>query len=134
MTINFQAALGVHDQALALRSQRAEVLANNIVNADTPGYQARDMDFDKLLSFAASNMQSPRVTNERHFSTAINASASGPDNGLLYRNPHQPSIDGNTVDLQIEQAEYAKNALRFQASFTFLNSKVRGVMTALRGE
>ncbi len=134
MSINFEAALGVHGNALALRSQRAEVLANNIVNADTPGYKARDLDFGKLLKLTSSDMASPRKTNARHFSVGSNISASNSDNGLLYRKPLQPSIDGNTVDLQIEQAEYAKNALRFQASFTFLDNKVRGLKAAIRGE
>ena len=132
MAINFEAALGIHDKALALRSQRAEVLANNIANADTPGYQARDMDFREVLAQAAggSDMNMKR-TNARHFSTA-GAMDMGSD--LKYRTPMQPSIDGNTVDMQIEQAEYAENAIAFQSSFTFLNSKLRGLMSAIRGE
>lgn len=132
MALNFEAALGIHDQALAIRSQRAEVLANNIANADTPGYQSRDMDFGALLKQAKSEQGvGLNRTNSRHFSTA-NAMETGA--ALQYRTPMQPSIDGNTVDLQMEQAEYAENALAFQTSFTFLNRKFTGLMKAIKGE
>jgi len=132
MAINFEAALGIHDKALVLRSQRAEVLANNIANADTPGYQSRDMDFGDLLA-QAKGQQAVAIkrTNARHISTA---GEMGLGSDLKYRTPMQPSIDGNTVDLQIEQAEYADNAIAFQSSFTFLNSKFTGLMKAIRGE
>ena len=132
MAISFDAALGGHDRALSLRSQRAEVLANNIANADTPGYQSRDMDFEALLSQAsAEQSMGMKHTNSRHFATG-GAMETGAD--LLYRTPMQPSIDGNTVDLQLEQAAYAENALGFQTSFTFLNSKFKGLMNAIKGE
>ena len=132
MALNFEAALGIHDKALAIRGQRAEVLANNIANADTPGYQSRDMDFKALLMQAKSDQGvNLKRTNSRHFSTA-NAMETGA--GLQYRTPMQPSVDGNTVDLQMEQAEYAENALAFQTSFTFLNRKFTGLMKAIKGE
>lgn len=132
MALNFEAALGIHDRALAIRSQRAEVLANNIVNADTPGYQSRDMDFRALLKQAKGEQGvALKRTNSRHFSTE-NAMQTGAN--LQYRTPMQPSVDGNTVDLQIEQAEYAENALAFQTSFTFLNRKFTGLMKAIKGE
>lgn len=131
MAIGFQQALGIHDQALALHSRRAEVLANNIANADTPGYQARDLDFRRILTSATKGGMSLNTTNDRHLPAGGRLS---PGDGLRYRIPLQPSIDGNTVDLQIEQAEYAKNALRFQTSFTFLNSKLRGLSKAIKGE
>lgn len=132
MAISFEAALGIHDKALAVRSQRAEVLANNIANADTPGYQARDLDFGDFLAQAKGEQGvAIKRTHARHISTAGDMAASV---NLKYRIPMQPSIDGNTVDLQIEQAEYADNAIAFQSSFTFLNSKLRGLMSAIRGE
>lgn len=132
MAINFEAALGIHDKALAFRSHRAEVLANNIANADTPGYQARDMNFREILAQAAGgDDMGMKRTNGRHFSTST---AAGMGAELKYRVPMQPSIDGNTVDLQIEQAEYTDNAVAFQSSFTFLNSKFRGLMNAIKGE
>lgn len=132
MAINFEAALGIHDKALAVRSQRAEVLANNIANADTPGYQARDVDFRELLAQAKGQQGvEMKRTNARHFSTA---GAMEQGASLQYRTPMQPSIDGNTVDLQIEQAEYTENAIAFQSSFTFLNRKFTGLMKAIKGE
>lgn len=132
MAISFEAALGIHGKALALRGQRAEVLANNIANADTPGYQARDMDFRDLLMQAKGGQDiAIKRTNQRHLSST---NAMGMAADMKYRTPMQPSVDGNTVDLQIEQAEYAENAVAFQASFTFLNGKLRGLMSAIRGE
>jgi len=132
MAINFEAALGIHDKALALRGQRAEVLANNIANADTPGYQARDMDFrDVLMQAKGGQEMTIKRTHQRHISTG-NAMSMAAD--MKYRTPMQPSTDGNTVDLNIEQAEYAENAVAFQTSFTLLNGKLRGLMSAIRGE
>lgn len=131
MAISFDKALGIHETALGVRSQRAEILANNLANADTPGFKARDIDFQAML---AGQMQAKsgvpmRTTNERHIATATPATGE-----LLYRNPIQPSIDGNTVDTQMEMAEFSKNALAFQATFQFLNSKFKGLTSAIRGE
>ncbi len=134
MSLSFDRALGIHEKALSFRAERAAVLANNIANADTPNYQARDLDFASVLQAQQSGAeQSVRATrtHERHFEVEgfIDQAA-----GLRYRTPSQPSIDGNTVETQAEQARYAENALDFQASFTFLNSKFKGLMTALRGD
>ena len=130
MAITFSDAFGIHESGLALRGRRAEVLANNIANADTPGYQARDLDFRQLLADEGSKYTQLRATHSAH----LESGALAGEAGLMYRTPLQPSIDGNTVDMQIEQAEYMKNALQFQASLTFLNGKVRGLMSAIRGE
>ncbi len=133
MALSFAAAMGIHDKALALHSQRAELLANNMVNADTPGYKARDIDFRRVLQqrLDAGSEVALRATHAGHLTAQGGAGGSAE---LLYRTPTQPAIDGNTVDLQIEQAEFAKNALRFQTSFTFLNSKINGLSRAIRGE
>lgn len=135
MSINFGKALGIHEQALGFRAQRAEVLANNIANADTPNYKARDLDFASVLAEQSNRMQRGGVSLNRTDSRHI------PANGVIsgeaempYRIPMQPSLDQNTVDLQIEQSNYAENAVHFQASFTFLNSKFKGLTAALRGE
>ncbi|MFR0688429.1 flagellar basal body rod protein FlgB [Enterobacterales bacterium AE_CKDN230030158-1A_HGKHYDSX7] len=135
MSISFDKALGIHQQALSFRSQRAEVLANNLANADTPNYKARDLDFASVLAAQSDKLKngtfSTALTNARH----IEADGVGMgDESLKYRIPNQPSIDQNTVDAQIEQANYAENSVQFQASFTFLNSKFKGLMNALRGE
>ncbi len=133
MSISFESALGIHESALRVRGQRASVLASNLANIDTPNYKARDLDFKQMLNQKTS--ESPyfgaQTTNERHIAdTAI----FGEDADVLYRTPQQPSIDGNTVEDQIEHAEYMKNALAFQASFQFLNSKFQGLRTAIRGD
>ena len=132
MSISFESALGIHESALRVRGQRAGVLANNLANIDTPNYKARDLDFKAILNQTTSesnfNMQ---ATNDRHITLG---NAFGEDSDLLYRTPQQPSIDGNTVEDQIEHAEYMKNTLAFQASFQFLNGKFQGLRTAIRGD
>ena len=132
MAINFASALGVHEQALLIREQRAELLANNLANADTPGFKARDLDFRALVRQAMDQTHSAQPTQTR----AMHLSGVGGGSGseLLYRTPMQPSLDGNTVDSDIETAQFARNALDFQASLTFLQSKLRGLNTAIRGE
>ncbi|MDB6050000.1 MAG: Flagellar basal-body rod protein FlgB [Pseudomonas sp.] len=135
MSISFDKALGIHEQALAFRAQRAEVLANNIANADTPNYKARDMDFSAVLAAQADKSKNGtfalNTTNTKHIEVD---GVGGMDGTLLYRTPSQPSLDQNTVDGQVETANYAENSVGFQASFTFLNNKFKGLMSALRGE
>lgn len=133
--ISFSNALGIHESALYLRSRRAEVLSNNLANADTPNFKARDVDFNALLEQAGAaqngqNAQAPQRTNGRHLSLA----ATEPNGDLLYRTPSQPSLDGNTVEEHAEMARFAKNGQDFEASLYFLNSKFRGLQNAIRGE
>lgn len=135
MSISFDRALGIHEQALGFRAQRAEVLANNIANADTPHYKARDLDFASVLAEQTGKSQRGPVDLNRTDSRHIAAEGLSSGNAsLVYRNPMHASIDQNSVDLQIEQSSYAENAIDFQASFTFLNSKFKGLIGALRGE
>ena len=134
MSISFDAALGIHEKALHFRGQRAEVLANNIANADTPNYKARDLDFASVLAAQSAKTQGQgglARTDSRHI--AAESLPMG-DATLGYRTPFSPSIDQNSVDLQQEQSSYAKNAIDFQASFTFLNNKFKGLTSALRGD
>lgn len=130
MTINFDNALGVHAQALALREKRSELLASNMANADTPGYKARDLDFKSVLKQSLSSSQPLERTQQGHLS---------PSNELLsatmmYRTPQQASLDGNTVESHIEQAKYSENAVQYQASLRFINGRFSGLMSAIRGE
>jgi flagellar basal-body rod protein FlgB len=135
MSISFDRALGIHEKALGFRAQRAEVLANNIANADTPNYKARDLQFANVLAEQSAKSQRGPVSLNRTDSQHIAAEGvAGGDASLGYRIPFSPSIDQNTVDLQIEQSNYAENSVQFQASFTFLNSKFKGLVNALRGE
>ncbi len=134
MAISFDRSFSIHDDAMILRGKRSSMLAANMANADTPGYKARDIDFRQMLAQADKQSQSNRVsiaaTNARH----IAAMPGGFEAPIMYRNPLHASLDGNTVDGHVEQAEFAQNAMMFQASFTFLNSKVQGLMKALKGE
>jgi len=130
MAINFDSALGIHPQALALREKRSEVLASNLANADTPGYKARDLDFKAALKQSISSNTFMERTQEGHFS---------PNDRLLgatimFRNPNQSSLDGNTVEAHIEQAKYSENAVQYQASLRFINGRFSGLISALRGE
>jgi flagellar basal-body rod protein FlgB len=136
MSITFANALGIHERALSFRAERAEVIANNIANADTPNYKARDLDFSAALAAQQEKTKSGpfalHVTSQRHI--AGEGLGDAGDGSLLYRTPMQPSIDQNTVDAQLEQSNYAQNSVNFQASFTLLNSKFKGLVSALRGE
>ena len=133
MPITIDSALGIHPQALTLRSQRAEVLAANLANADTPNYKARDIDFKSVLS-AAQNATGTALPLAASNAAHIQPLASQSQAELLYRNPRQPSVDGNTVDSQVEYTEFARNALQYQSSLTFLSGRIKTLLTAIRGD
>lgn len=122
-----EAIFGVHEQALLFRARRMEVLAANLANADTPRYQARDIEFSDAL--AAAQRTRFAITHPRH----IDASAATGAQGLKYRVPHQPAQDGNTVEADLELARYAENAVAYQASLMFLNGRIASLRTALSG-
>ncbi|MGP5367315.1 flagellar basal body rod protein FlgB [Pseudomonas helleri] len=137
MSISFEKAVGSAERALIYRSQRAEVLSNNIANADTPNFKARDLDFPALLASQSKQMTdaqfSLQTTNLKHI--AGNGSAAEIDErALLYRIPNQPSLDQNTVDQQVELAKYTENEIHFEAAFTRLNGSFKVLIKALRGE
>ncbi len=135
MAISFANALGVHESALLLRTQRAQVIASNLANIDTPNYKARDIDFQAALKASMGEAVEGRVALSTTQSGHIaRFPSTGSANELLYRTPTQPSIDGNTVEEHVEQAQYTENAMAFQAAFTLLNSRFKGLTSALRGE
>jgi len=135
MPLNLDAYLGVHQDALKLYARRSAVLANNLANADTPNFKAQDLDFKTLLSKGGTTpvpATALATTHALHVSTATEqASHEGP---LKYRVPLAPSLDGNTVDPQLEQAAFADNTVRYQAALTFLSEKFKGLMTAITGQ
>jgi len=136
MPLNLDQYVSVHATALDVRARRGELIANNLANADTPGYQARDIDFRQAMARAAGEKPTSGVhlstTNAGHIGG--NTSADAVHNAdLKYRTPLAPALDGNTVDAQVEQASFAENAVRYQATLTFLNSKFRGLLTAIMG-
>lgn len=130
MAFNLDSYFGVHAKALDVRDQRASQLANNLANVNTPHFKAMDVDFKDLLAakMAGSN-QEMKVTSSSHINTQSDFNSQ-----LKYRVSSHTSLDGNTVDKELETAEFAKNALDYQASLTFLEGKIKSMMLALRGE
>ncbi|MEL7310336.1 MAG: flagellar basal body rod protein FlgB [Pseudomonadota bacterium] len=126
--------LAQHGKALALRAERNEVLATNLANADTPGYLARDFDFASALSGATNQFSTLALARTDAGHVAPNPGVLDTQTALAWRIPTQPSVDGNTVEADVEQAEYAKNVIGYQASLTFLNQKIAGLRLAIRGE
>jgi flagellar basal-body rod protein FlgB len=133
MALNLDTYLGVHADALKLQSKRMEVIADNLANSDTPGYKARDIDFRAAMA-QAGGADAPvklATTNTGHIATD---SASTVDASVKYRVPLAPALDGNTVDAQQEQAAFADNTVRYQATLTFLSSRFKSLMTAITGQ
>ncbi|WFF42820.1 flagellar basal body rod protein FlgB [Salinicola endophyticus] len=134
-----ESALRYQQEALNLRAERQKVLANNIANADTPNFKARDFDFRAELDRA---MQQGRSAGEGGLSLTRTSSrhiaAEGPRvsgvDDLLYRVPDQPSLDGNTVDMNRERAAFADNSVRYQADVTFVSRRIQGLKKAMQPE
>ncbi len=122
--------LHFHAQALMLRSRRNEILASNIANAATPNFKARDLSFDAQMQKHVSGTGPLKVTHDQHLDTAVKV---GHDR-ILFRDPINPSMDGNTVELAVEQMEFSENVTRYQTTLTFLNNRISGLMSAIRGE
>jgi flagellar basal-body rod protein FlgB len=119
--------LGVHAKALSARSERLEVLARNIANADTPHFKARDVDFKQVMREVQDDAMV--TTQAGHLSQG-----EGGPLELKYRTPFNTSFDGNTVELHVEQAKYGQSAGEYQATLNFLEQRVSGIRKALRGE
>lgn len=121
MSIDFKQALGTHANALALRAERTKILASNIANESTPGYQARDVDFAATLRQAEAGEDADGLS--------LDTGADDPK----YRVPFHATQDGNTVELGVEQAAFSQNVSDFQTSLTFVNMKLRGLAKAIEG-
>ncbi len=115
---NGNSLFGVHGTALTLRSQRLSLLASNIANAGTPGYRARDIDFNRALQLAQSGDSPERAA----------------ENSVAYRVPVTPSLDGNTVELSTEQTLFAENAVQYRTTLSFLEGRINTLRRALKGE
>lgn len=127
-------ALRFQQTALSLRAARQELLASNIANADTPNYKARDVDFASALrnALAGTSTELPVVkTSPMHLEGNSGASIMGAP--VMYRKPIQPSADGNTVDMDVERAQFADNALRYEASVRFVSEQMKATLTAIQG-
>ena len=134
MSISFANALGVQPDALALRARRAEIIAGNLANADTPGFLARDIPFAEMLAGEQSGGNQTRLRLAQSSSMHLMPQHNDRDLGLQYRIPLQPAVDGNTVDSDQEMAIFAQNSVAFEASFSFLNARFRGLISAIRGD
>ena len=130
--------LRFNETALSLRSQRQQLLASNIANADTPNYKARDIDFTAALQGALARSAPPagvlKATSPNH----IGGTAGNPDilpNGtpVQYRGTVQGAVDGNTVDMDVERNQFTDNAIRYEAGISLINSQIRGLMAAIQG-
>jgi flagellar basal-body rod protein FlgB len=130
--------LRFQESALSLRSQRQEVLASNIANADTPNYKARDVDFASALQASlarAGGHASPLATTANaHIAQGAADGSKLPDGTpVLYRGVTQGAVDGNTVDMDVERNQFADNALRYEAGITMINHQIRAMMAAIQG-
>ncbi len=135
-------ALRFHETALSLRAQRQQMLASNIANADTPNYKARDIDFNSALKQALGQANpagqavqpAPMAkTSAAHLGgTNLHLSSSGA--ALMYRTVQQGSVDGNTVDMDVERNQFADNALRYEAGITIMGAQIKSLLTAIQGQ
>lgn len=132
-------ALGFHQDALRVRAQRQEIIAANIANADTPHYKARDIDFKATMQQATKQVAggglSTVKTSEKHLDNIAtnNTSSAGPGEAL-FRPIIQGSVDGNTVDMDIERNAFADNAIRYEASLLMINGQIKKMLTAIQGQ
>ena len=121
--------LSIHANALNLRGKRNKILASNIANAATPHFKARDIDFDVEMR-KKEKIGNISVNHEQHFALLSKVRP----NDVMFREPLNPSLDGNTVELAIEQMEFSENVVRYQTTLQFLTNKISGLMSAIKGE
>lgn len=141
MINKLDAALSFHQTALRVRNQRQELLASNIANADTPQYKARDIDFKSAMQSAlqqsTGTAQTPAGALQQTSSGHMNASAgnSYPGSGdVLFRSVLQGSVDGNTVDMDVERNAYVDNGIRYEASLTMMSGQIKKMLSAITGQ
>ena len=135
MSISLDKAFGLQAAALKLRGERHQVLSQNLANADTPHYKARDFDFQAALRAAEGGQSGGQLSIARTHGSHLQQAGGNPSPvELLYRQPFSPSLDGNTVESHVEQARFAENAVEYQASLNFLGDRITGLIGAIRGE
>jgi flagellar basal-body rod protein FlgB len=141
-------SLDFHGSALALRSERQRLIASNIANADTPGYIARDLDFAKALQDARGSASFGRAlgagaaagrgmldtSSPLHLQSSTLALAGSTQDRLLYSTASQNNLDGNTVDMDQQRANFADNAVKYEATLRFINGNVRTMLDAIKGQ
>jgi len=130
MAIGFDKGFELHAKGIELRSQRAEVIASNIANADTPNYKAKGMDFNKAMQQANLQQQMGMSrTSSKHFDVRTEL-----NNNVDFRMPDQADTgDGNTVDVQVERNLYLENSMEYQAGLQFLSGKIKALQKVISG-
>ena len=139
--------LDFHSKALVLRAERQRTIASNIANADTPGYAARDLDFKEAMANAtggpSTNLRATRsdssggatgITNPKHIPLPGNSGVLSSASTLGYVAQTQPSVDGNSVDLDHERANFVDNSVRYEATLRFINGSAKGLLSAIQGQ
>lgn len=144
MLNKLDAALSFHQTALRVRGQRQELIAANIANADTPNYKARDIDFKTAMQSATADINRTGINRETFNTTKTSAqhldgmpsntsSSSGAPGEPLFRPIIQGSVDGNTVDMDVERNQFADNGIRYEASLTMINGQLKQMLAAIQG-
>jgi len=143
MIANLTSGLDFHSKALVLRAERQRVIASNIANADTPGYVARDLNFKDAMNNASGGglsassiaLQGNGATNAKHIPLSGSTIGSlGGASSLAYTAQSQPSLDGNSVDLDRERANFVDNSVRYEATLRFINSQSKTILSAIQGQ
>jgi flagellar basal-body rod protein FlgB len=134
MSSRIDDALRFNQTALNLRAARQELIASNIANADTPNFKAKDIDFASALKGAMSGTP-PKLAMAASAASHLSGEAGKTVMGapVQYRNVLQPSADGNTVDMDVERAQFADNALRYEASVKFVSEDIKAILSAIQG-
>lgn len=132
MALTIDNAFGIHEKALHLQSRRAQLLAQNLANSDTPNYKARDIDFKSALqSVTNGNMPTLLTTTQ---SSHIQPQEMFMGVETLYRQPMQSSLDGNTVEPHVEMAEFTENSMRYLMTLRIMSGRINSMLSAIRGE
>lgn len=138
MLNKLDAALSFHQDVLRVRGQRQELIAANIANADTPNYKARDIDFKTAMQNATEGMNKEAFTTSKTSAMhldGIPSNISLPNSGeALFRPSAQGSVDGNTVDMDVERNQFADNGIRYEASLTMMNGQLKKLLSAIQGQ
>ena len=127
-------ALSFQQQALGLRAYRQQVLAGNIANSDTPNYKAMDFNFSAALKEAVAGRQDGGLSISRTNSAHLSGNAGGGPVRLMYRTPAQASVDGNTVEMDVERAQFSENAIQYEAGVTFITHQLKMLMSAVQSQ
>lgn len=127
-------ALSFQQQALGLRAFRQQILAGNIANSDTPNYKARDYDFSTVLKAAVGGLGGGHLPLAKTASLHLPGSTDAIPARLMYRVPVQASADGNTVDMDVERAQFSENAVQYEAGLRFITGQIKTLMVAIQGQ